>query len=127
MGITLNTYKKNYNILHSKSNCSFILQTTIKNGINFYVTIKLSAELQSNSVIIKVWDNGWGIPLKEQKHIFDKFHRGGLEYRKDRKVAGFGLGLNYVYKVVTAMNGNVSLNSVEGKYSEFVITLPIKK
>ena len=42
MGITLNTYKKNYNILHSKSNCSFILQTTIKNGINFYVTIKLS-------------------------------------------------------------------------------------
>lgn len=107
-----------------------VISNLIDNSLKYSnkdVTIKLSTELQSNSVVIKVWDNGWGIPLKEQKHIFDKFHRGGLEYRKDRKVAGFGLGLNYVYKVVTAMNGNVSLNSVEGKYSEFVITLPIKK
>ena len=90
------------------------------------VTVKLTAEENGSSILIKVRDNGWGIPLKEQKRIFEKFQRGGLEYRKDNKVSGFGLGLNYVYKVITAMNGSVSLNSIEGEYSEFILTLPIK-
>ena len=90
------------------------------------VTVRLTAEKNESSIMIKVRDNGWGIPLKEQKRIFEKFQRGGLEYRKDNKVSGFGLGLNYVYKVITAMNGSVSLNSIEGEYSEFILTLPIK-
>ena len=90
------------------------------------VTVKLTAEENGSSILIKVRDDGWGIPLKEQKRIFEKFQRGGLEYRKGNKVSGFGLGLNYVYKVITAMNGSVSLNSIEGEYSEFILTLPIK-
>lgn len=89
------------------------------------VRIRLSAEPGKDVIYIKVWDNGWGIPLKQQKRIFEKFERGGLEYKKDKKVSGFGLGLNYVYRVITAMNGKVELNSVEGAYSEFTISLPL--
>jgi two-component system phosphate regulon sensor histidine kinase PhoR len=70
--------------------------------------------------------SGWGIPLKQQKRIFEKFQRGGLEYKKEKKVSGFGLGLNYVYKVITAMGGNVTVESIEGKYSEFTLTLPVQ-
>lgn len=90
------------------------------------VTIHLSAEEQSHTVLIKVWDNGWGIPLKRQKHIFEKFDRGGLEYKKEKKVSGFGLGLNFVHKVITAMGGSVSVNSIEGKFSEFTLILPVQ-
>ena len=89
------------------------------------VTIRLSAEEQNRHVLIRVWDNGWGIPLKQQKHIFEKFDRGGLEYKKEKKVSGFGLGLNFVHKVITAMSGSVSVNSIEGKFSEFTLTLPV--
>ena len=89
------------------------------------VTIRLSAEEQNRHVLIRVWDNGWGIPLKQQKHIFEKFDRGGLEYKKEKKVSGFGLGLNFVHKVITAMGGSVSVNSIEGKFSEFTLTLPV--
>lgn len=106
------------------------LSNLIDNSIKYSddkVTVRLTAEEHENSVLIKVWDDGWGIPLKEQKRIFEKFHRGGLEYKKENKVSGFGLGLNYVYKVITAMNGSVSLNSIEGEYSEFILTLPINK
>ena len=88
------------------------------------VTIRLSAEEQNRHILIRVWDNGWGIPLKQQKHIFEKFDRGGLEYKKEKKVSGFGLGLNFVHKVITAMGGSVSVNSIEGKFSEFTLTLP---
>ena len=78
------------------------------------VTIRLSAEEQSHTVLIKVWDNGWGIPLKRQK------------YKKEKKVSGFGLGLNFVHKVITAMGGSVSVNSIEGKFSEFTLILPVQ-
>ena len=87
--------------------------------------IRLSAEVGKGVAYIKVWDNGWGIPLKQQKRIFEKFERGGLEYKKDKKVSGFGLGLNYVYRVITAMNGTVEVDSVEGAYSEFTLSLPL--
>ena len=92
---------------------------------NEEVQIRLSAEVGKGVVYIKVWDNGWGIPLKQQKRIFEKFERGGLEYKKGKKVSGFGLGLNYVYRVITAMNGTVEVNSVEGAYSEFTLSLPL--
>ena len=39
-------------------------------------------------------------------------------------MSGFGLGLNFVHKVITAMGGSVSVNSIEGKFSEFTLTLP---
>lgn len=49
------------------------------------VLIRLSAEERENTFFISVWDNGWGIPLKQQKRIFEKFQRGGLEYKKKRR------------------------------------------
>ena len=105
------------------------LSNLIDNSLKYsdeHVTISLSAEEQNHAVLIRVWDDGWGIPLKQQKHIFEKFNRGGLEYKKEKKVSGFGLGLNFVYKVITAMGGSVSVNSIEGKFSEFTLTLPMQ-
>ena len=90
------------------------------------VTIRLSVEEKMGYVSLKVWDNGWGIPLKEQKRIFEKFQRGSMSRKGVGKVAGFGLGLNYVSRVVSAMGGTVSVNSIEGQYSEFIIKLPQK-
>ena len=91
------------------------------------VRIRLSAKVEDGFIRISVRDNGWGIPLKRRKRIFEKFDRGGLEYKKDKKVSGFGLGLNYVYRVITAMGGKVELDSVEGAYSEFILSLPIEE
>lgn len=42
-----------------------------------------------------------------------------------RKVSGFGLGLNFVVNVIRAHGGYVGVESVEGKYSEFAISLPL--
>ena len=41
------------------------------------------------------------------------------------KIAGFGLGLNYVMNVVREHGGYVTVESVEGKFSEFTLSLPI--
>lgn len=75
---------------------------------------------------IKVRDNGVGISLAAQNHIFDKFERVSA-YRNNtaKGITGFGLGLNYVMNVTRSHGGYVSVESKEEKYSEFTISLPV--
>lgn len=75
--------------------------------------------------IIKVRDNGLGIPLKDQSCIFEKYERASAAGRiRKGGASGFGLGLNYVFLVAEAHNGKVNVESIEGEYSEFSIYLP---
>lgn len=70
-------------------------------------------------VYIVVADNGPGIPEKEMHRIFRKY------YRASGSQKGFGLGLNYVWKVVAAHNGKIEVKNKSG--CEFTIILPWKK
>ena len=74
--------------------------------------------------MIKVKDNGFGIAHKDQTKIFVKFERASATGKK-KGATGFGLGLNYVLRVITAHGGNVIVSSIEGEFSEFTISLPM--
>lgn len=77
------------------------------------------------SLALSVRDNGIGIPLKEQRKIFEKFERASaVERGRKGGAAGFGLGLNYVQLVVKAHGGTVNVDSMEGEYTEFTLFLP---
>ncbi|MGM0613494.1 MAG: sensor histidine kinase [Bacteroidota bacterium] len=56
---------------------------------------------------IDICDNGPGIPLEEQKHIFKQFFRG--QYHKIEEKRGFGLGLYYVRKIIEQHNGRIEI------------------
>ena len=80
------------------------------------------------AVVIKVKDNGFGIPLKDQSRIFEKYERASAtERRRKGGASGFGLGLNYVFRVAEAHGGTVEVESIEGEYSEFSLSLPQKE
>jgi two-component system phosphate regulon sensor histidine kinase PhoR len=84
--------------------------------------IAVSATRNGGTVVLKVADNGPGIPPREQKRIFDKFYRG-----KDpitRAVEGTGLGLSMVKHIVAGHGGQVSVQSEVGKGATFTIVLP---
>lgn len=68
---------------------------------------------------IQVGDNGIGIPLDEQEQIFDRFRRG-----ERARGEGFGLGLSIAQNAVEQFNGQVMLESEEGKGSTFSFTIP---
>lgn len=78
---------------------------------------------ENGNSIIRIRDNGFGISLKDQKRIFEKFERAGLN-KKNSGISGFGLGLNYVYQAVTAHGGTVKVESILNEYSEFTVILP---
>ncbi|WP_300728953.1 sensor histidine kinase KdpD [uncultured Bacteroides sp.] len=84
-----------------------------------------SAALPDGKDVIRVRDNGFGIPLKDRSRIFEKYERASAAGRSRTGGApGFGLGLNYVLRVVEAHGGKVEVDSIEGEYSEFSIILP---
>ena len=100
-----------------------VLSNLVDNAIKYSkeeVTITLSGERTKDGSIIKVRDNGIGIPLREQHKIFGKFERVVSGSQKTG-ASGFGLGLNYVLQVVDAHDGVVKVESVEGSYSEFTM------
>lgn len=89
------------------------------------ITISTSIISKGNYTMIKVRDNGLGFSQEDKNVIFGKFERASAFNRSSKGgVAGFGLGLNYVYQVMEAHGGEVTANSVLGEFSEFMLLLP---
>jgi PAS domain S-box-containing protein len=84
--------------------------------------IEISIRAEADQVILKVTDNGPGIPATDQPRIFDKFYRGS---NIETDVEGSGLGLAIVKTIVENHQGRIWVESVEGKGSSFFIVLPV--
>ncbi|MFX0100260.1 MAG: ATP-binding protein [Candidatus Hodarchaeota archaeon] len=71
-------------------------------------------------VLVKITDNGIGIPKKDLPNVFKKFSRGS----NVAGIKGSGLGLNIAKTLVELHNGTISVTSEEGKGSTFSIFIP---
>jgi signal transduction histidine kinase len=91
---------------------------------NVKINIKLKTFLKK--IVIEFTDKGIGIGLKDQKTIFDKFHR--INNKAIPNVKGTGLGLYWVKEIIRLHGGKTSVRS-EGinKGTTFIIELPIYK
>jgi len=82
--------------------------------------VSLACAVESSRVIVRVRDNGMGIPLDEQPRIWERLYRGD----KSRSQRGLGLGLSLVKAIVEAHHGEVSVQSRPGEGSEFTVHIP---
>jgi signal transduction histidine kinase len=73
---------------------------------------------------IRVRDRGVGIPLAEQRSVFDRFVRGSVS--RGGSVKGTGIGLTLARHIVGAHGGEIRLESVPGQGSTFTILLPLE-
>lgn len=102
-----------------------VFSNLIDNAVKYsdnQVNIEIQLQCTKESTQIRIKDNGFGISEKDQKHIFDNFQRGNK--MESKGIDGFGIGLNYVQKVIKAHKGNILLKSKEGVGSEFIINIP---
>ena len=89
------------------------------------IKITLLVYKDDNNLFISVKDNGIGISDENKKKIFDKYYR--VSSGDVHNVKGYGLGLNYVKRIVKLHKGGIIVNSTLGKGSEFIIRLPLYK
>ena len=75
-------------------------------------------------VVVCIADNGPGIPVEEQKLIFDKFYRGK---KSASQVPGTGLGLAISKSVVEKHGGRIWIESRPGEGYRFLFALPVSK
>lgn len=99
-----------------------VMNNLINNSISFSTSgkpIKVILKQTKKDINIEVRDNGIGIPLKEQKNLFEKYFRASNAIENGRE--GPGLGLYIVKNYVEMMGGEISFESKEGSLTKFVI------
>jgi signal transduction histidine kinase len=84
-----------------------------------------SAGARDGWLELSVRDHGPGIPIEEQRLIFERFYRRGTELR--RETQGIGLGLAIVRHIAEAHGGTVRVESRSGQGSRFIVELPLKQ
>ena len=75
------------------------------------------------AVLLTVADDGQGIPLADQPHVFERFYRVHKDRR--RQAGGTGLGLSIVKHLVRAHGGEVSVDGAPGGGVAFHVRLPV--
>jgi two-component system phosphate regulon sensor histidine kinase PhoR len=98
----------------------------IENAIKYSPkpVIWVSTYESGTDLCIAIRDNGIGIAPAHHKKIFNRFYR--VTQGEIHTVKGFGLGLNFVKKVVDAHGGKIEVHSEEKKGSTFIIKIPRK-
>ena len=78
---------------------------------------KVSIEASESKVVVDFEDNGHGIKDSDLPRIFSPFFT--------THEMGTGLGLSVVHNIITAHNGEITVQSEEGKWTAFRVTLPV--
>ena len=107
-------------LLNLMNNAFWAVSEKYKLGeTDFIPMVAVSTKKLSGKIELRVKDNGMGIPEKTMEKIFQPF------FTTKPAGQGTGLGLSLSYDIVKAHNGSLHVDSVEGKYTEFIVTLPL--
>ncbi|MCC6372322.1 MAG: PAS domain S-box protein [Bacteroidia bacterium] len=102
-----------------------ILLNLLSNAIKFSPenkSILLKTSVTPSEIGIVVTDQGIGIPVEEQQHMFERFFRA----KNVTNIQGTGLGLNIVSKYLESMQGKISFESELNVGTTFTISIPNK-
>lgn len=107
-----------------------VLMNLIGNAVKFTkrgkvsLTAKFEPDGKDPVITFEIRDTGPGISEDLSDRVFDDFVTGNTAY--DRDVGGTGLGLGIAKRFVTALNGEIGVDSIVGEGSTFWVKLPVK-
>ena len=118
-------------VLGDQARLNQVIYNLVSNAIKFtsigFVKMTTDFKYKDNSIgefQITIEDSGIGIPSNKIKEIFSPFKQ--IEDYEKRKFEGTGLGLSIAQKMITLMNGKISVKSTEGQGASFTLSIPLK-
>ena len=106
-----------------------VLVNIISNALKYTpVGGKISLEAYSEgteTVVLRVRDNGIGIPEQDIPRLFERFYR--VEKARSSETGGTGLGLAIAKEIVSAHNGRISVESRQGEGTTVTVVLPLER
>jgi signal transduction histidine kinase len=99
--------------------CFSVLEKQKKASPDFSPSVSVTSKNLENTIEIRILDNGNGIPYKDKDKLFRPF------FTTKPSGIGTGLGLAIAYEIITHEHkGTIVVNSEEGKFAEFIISIP---
>ena len=117
-------YQRDILVFADKFQLKRVIKNLLHNAISYgrpKTPIEISIGEIPNYIIIKVKDHGEGISKENIDRIFHKYYSAAKKFRK----IGTGLGLYLALQIVKAHNGDLTVESEEGEFTEFCIKIPI--
>ena len=87
--------------------------------------VRVTTRIEGDCVEVEVRDQGYGIPLRHQKRIFERFYQ--VDRSRENTGSGVGLGLAIVRHVATNHGGEVRVESSVGEGSLFTLAVPVSE
>lgn len=111
-----------YSIYSEKTRLTQVLTNFLSNAIKFTTrgSIRFGYKVAENEVYAYVRDTGSGIPHSLLSTVFDRF------VKLDSFKQGTGLGLSICKTIVTMLNGEIGVDSEEGKGTTFWFRIPVQ-
>ena len=103
-----------------------VIRNLIENALKYSddgVKVCIRIRQEGQMAVVEVEDNGWGIPQKYQKKIFNQFFQ--VPRGEGRHQRGYGVGLAFSKYVMEAHGGVINVRSEEGEGSTFTCIFPI--
>jgi two-component system, NtrC family, sensor kinase len=104
-----------------KQACVAILVNASEAVLDNGEIIMSTRNVDQDSIMIEISDNGIGIPSDDLTHIFEPF------FSTKNDTSGIGLGMAIVHGIIKSHNGNIEVKSELGKGASIIITLPLIK
>jgi signal transduction histidine kinase len=105
---------------------STVLRNLLDNAFKYSLPdsqrVILSVSANQDSVLIRVQDDGQGIPEAHMANIFEPFFR--IDPSRSRKTGGYGLGLSICKRIVEAHGGAIHVENNSGRGASFILTIP---
>lgn len=125
--VTVNLHNDSAVLFGDRFYWTQVLFNLVENALkqNLYKDLKVEVGSEETQKCILIWvsDNGVGIPSADLPHIFRRFYRVE-KHHSQLEIKGTGLGLSIVKRAIEAHHGTITVTSVPGRETKFLMTIP---
>jgi signal transduction histidine kinase len=99
-----------------------LLENAVKYSLADSRAVQISTAADDSIVVVRVSDDGPGIPEADAPNLFEPFFR--VDRSRSKKTGGYGLGLSICKRIVEAHGGSIAVENNPGRGASFIVSLP---